>query len=362
MNKVKTNTKSFTEKKIQSQKVDPAAFFSTGRLTFTRAALSFGGPTDFYYNLGGYTIRLRFAGAALIPLITPALAHLEQAPVPEPALTVFLWDSRSTHTHMPSPPWKEEDYREFGLIRGFNNDRIKTVHQSALHMIDLDRNEAIYWIPDARQVPHFHTITPLRTIFHWWLSTRQRYIVHAAAVGIPEAGVLITGKGGAGKSTTALSCITAGLQYVGDENCIITYPPEPYVFSIYSSGTLEPQDVDKIPALKASLTNPEKLHEQKAVYQLFRDYQAHISQGFPVKAVFVPKVTGKRETTVTKRSAAQTLMALAPGSIFQLPGAGKQTLHAMAALLRSVPCFTLELGTNLSQIPVVIEYFLRNNM
>ncbi|NOY98883.1 MAG: serine kinase [Chloroflexi bacterium] len=341
---------------------DPAVFFQEVCQVFLDAEQAVGGASDRFYTLGGFIFRLRFAGPALMPTITPALAHLETAPVPDPALTVYLWDSASTGAKMPLPPWSADDYLEFGLVDGFNSERIKTLHQSALHMIDLECNEAVYWISDARKTPHHHAITPLRTIFHWWLNRHQRFIVHAAAVGMPGGGVLVTGRGGAGKSTTALSCIGSGLKYAGDENCIISIAPEPYVYSLYSSGTLESEDVGKIPSLSSSLSNANRLHAEKAVYHLFEEHRRDLSIGFPVRAVFVPEVSGKRETSIRRRSSAQTLVALAPGSLFQLPGAGEESFRAMADLVRKVPCYTLALGTDLSRIPMVIERFLRDRI
>jgi hypothetical protein len=260
---------------------------------------------------------------------------------------------------IPPLPWSEDHYLRFGLIDGYNSDRIKTLHQHALQMIDLDRNRAIYWIPEATNVPYYHSITPLRTTLHWWFDKHNQFIVHAAAIGIPEGGVLVTGKGGSGKSTTALSCIDNGLNYVGDENCLISNNPEPYAHSLYSSGTLEADDVEKFPSLTPSLCNENRLHVEKAVYNLFDRYQHYLPAGLPIRAVLVPRVTGKSATSIQGRSSCQTLLALAPGSLFQLPGAGRNSFRAMADLLRNVPCYSLELGTDVSKIPVVIERFLR---
>ena len=335
-------------------------FFHESCQAFSEAGQSAGETTDRYYGLGGLTVLLRFAGHALIPIITPAFAHLTAKPVPCPDLTICLWDTASTGIRIPPLPWSEGQYLQFGLVDGHNSERFKTIHQHALQMIDLDQNKAIYWIPDARDAPYYHSITPLRTTLHWWLNKHNLFVVHAAAVGISEGGVLVTGKGGAGKSTTALSCIDGGLDYVGDENCLISNTPEPYAHSLYSSGTLEAEDVDKFPSLASSLRNANRLHLEKAVYSLFDKYPHNLPGGLPIKAVFVPRVCGKSTTSIQRRSSSQTLVALAPGSLFQLPGAGRNSFRAMADLLRAVPCYTLELGTDLSQIPIVIEDFLRN--
>ncbi|MCJ7626505.1 MAG: hypothetical protein MUO76_23685 [Anaerolineaceae bacterium] len=315
-----------------------------------------------YYRLGNFTVCLHFAGSALVPIITPALAHLETDPLPDPDLTVYLWDSASTGVEVPSPPWTEDDYLEFGLINGYNNARIKTLYQFALHTIDLDQNLALYWISDAKNAPHYHTITPLRTIFHWWLRKHQHFVLHAAAVGKPEGAVLITGKGGVGKSTTALACINSGLSYISDENCVISISPEPIVYSIFSSGTLEADIRGRLPSLEPFLSNENRLDKEKAIYHFFKDFQPDLAKGFPIKAILVPRFLGHRDTSIQKLSSAQTLIALAPGTLFQLPGTDRESFGVMADLVRQVPCYSMETGTDLTQIPDVIMRFLRNEL
>ena len=340
----------------------PEKFFQETIQAFYQAAGASGTAIDQYFQIGKFTIRLRFAGRQLAPFFTPALSHLECQQIPNPDLTIHLWDSLSTATRMPHPPWTKDDYMNFGLIRGYNNERIKTLFMNALHMIDLEKGQAVYWVPDSENIPYYHTIRPLRTIINWWLNQHQHYIVHAAAVGLPDGGVLITGKGGAGKSTTALSCIGSGIHYAGDENVVISGNPEPLLHNLYCSGTLDAEDIDRIPAIKPYLSNTSKLAYQKAIY-LFHDHkQMILSKGFPIKAILIPKVSGNKDTAIQTRSVSQSLIALAPETLFQLPGAGAEHFRAMVSLIKQVPCYTLEVGTQMAQIPNVIETFLRERL
>ena len=285
----------------------------------------------------------------------------ETKPVSNPALSVYLWDAPPPDNDVLSF-FMKDNFREFGVIKPLSSDRIRTFYHYALHVIDLQKKKALYWTPDVKRVPYFHALTPLRTIFHWWLKTKKRFIVHSAAVGLNKGGVLITGKGGVGKSTTALSCFGSKLKYVGDENCIISSVSVPYVYSLYSSGSLDAEDAYKIPFLKPFLANEGRLGREKAVFQLFERGSKGLIKGFPVKAVFVPELSMDKKTRIKERPAPKTLLALAPGSIFQLPDVGNDSLHAMAELLKKVPCYTLELGTNLSEIPAVIESFLNSHL
>src|SRR5579872_3275601 len=49
-----------------------------------------------FYELGSRTIRLRFAGPALVSALTRAIGHLRQEPSAKPDLTISVWDSETT--------------------------------------------------------------------------------------------------------------------------------------------------------------------------------------------------------------------------------------------------------------------------
>lgn len=72
-------------------------------------------------------------------------------------------------------------------------------------------------------------------------------LLHAAAIGTEEGAVLITGKGGIGKSTTALSCLQSGPYYFADNYLIVRLEPEPLVYSLYCTAKLNADHVKNFP-------------------------------------------------------------------------------------------------------------------
>lgn len=313
------------------------------------------GAVERSYSIGGYLIRLRFAGEALLSL-TRALEHLAVEHAATPDLTICLWDSESTGQRMDPPPWHEDDFLARGVIQGFNTDRIYTAFQhgsGAVNILDTKRNLAVYWVPDPG-VPYWEKGSPLRTILHWWLLNHERQLVHGAAVGNSTGGVLIAGKGGSGKSTTALTCLESDLLYVGDDYTLLGLDPGPVVFSLYNSAKLNSDHVQRFPALLPQIDNPELLHEEKALLFVNEHYPSKVATRMPVRAILVPRVTGLPKTQLKKTSRAMGLAALAPSTIFQLPRAGDEAFKFLAIFARQLPCFSLELGTDLSSIPPVI--------
>lgn len=359
---------------IRGDSTNPIAFFDAVCESFQKARQFAGGPPDRFYSIAGYTIRLRFAGAALEPRITPALEHREARPCSNPSLTICLWDDTSTHTTMPSPPWLGYGvhnpygdllgvYTRRGEVRGYNNNRIRTAfHMGAdvLNVLDQQRNLGVYWTADASHLPIYETGSPLRTILHWWSGRHGRQFLHSGAVGTAEGGVLLLGKGGSGKSTTALSCLNSKLSYVSDDYCLVQTEPTPYVYNLYNTAKLSADSIHRVPNLRCAISNAQRLDTEKALFFLHHYHRDKIVAGFPIRALLLPRITRGVATTLTAASPKAGLSALALSTMNQLAGAGHPALQTMKQLVGQVPCYHLDLGMDSAQIPRVISELLAN--
>lgn len=337
------------------------AFAATIHDAFNRAAAT-GGELIRDYRIGDSLIRLRFAGEAMISQLTPALAHLAVAPSSAQAdLTVCIWDSVSTRESLPPPPWSNDAYGARAEITGFNTDRIKTVYHlesSVLSLLDLKENLGFYWTRDAANFPIYKIAAPLISILHWWLRKRGHQVVHAAAVGQGSGAVLIAGRSGSGKSTSALSCLDSPLLYLGDDYCLITAAPEPRVYSLFSSAKLTPDSLARLPHLRAAIYRQADELADKSLLFLHRQFREKIGQSLPLRAVLIPRVVGGRDTSLVRISPVAALTALAPSTIYQLAGADQSSLQMMSAVVKQLPCYELRLGTEMAQIPEVIALLL----
>ena len=91
----------------------------TDYLTQMQAAFSeavrFQSVCEHTIQIADLTIRLRFAGPALEPMVLPALAHLEKEDIPgSPKITFHLWDAATTGVNPPRPPFASDDYHRYG--------------------------------------------------------------------------------------------------------------------------------------------------------------------------------------------------------------------------------------------------------
>jgi len=342
----------------------PAAFFRAAFAAFETAVASAGSfPTDL--AIAGSRVTLRFAGEALVPRVLPALEPLV---VPhaagEPGLTVCLFDSETTGIAIPDAPWPRSAYGPQGCIEGYNDERFTTVYEQGtglLRLFDRERALSLQWGPRPDSVPYWESTFPFRSLLHWWLRDRPLQMVHAAAVGTPEGGILLAGRSGSGKSTTSLACLLDGLDYVGDDYVLAEIEPAPYVHGLYATAKVEPANLSRLPALAPYVENAGRLAHEKAVIRLGRPGAPHawrLSPGFPVRAVAVPQVTGRRDTRVVPASPVTALTALAPTTLAHLPRGHEQALAKMGRLVRSVPCFVLELGTAMGQVSAAVRSLL----
>jgi hypothetical protein len=340
---------------------NPAAFFEIALGACQEAQEAAGGPVDRFYSIGGLALRLRFAGRALIPLIAPALEHLFVQPVEAPAFTIHLWDSVSSGTTMPAAPWSLEDYGPRGEVRGYGDERFHTVFHLGSHtlkMLDARQNVGLFWIRDARDVPFYESAAPLQAILHRWMGMNGHQLLHAGAVGMASGGVLLAGRGGSGKTSTALACVFGGLLYAGDDYVLLSDEGVPLIYSLYNSAKLDPDNLDRFPHLAERVVNSDRLDTEKAVVFLHQHWPEQVSSGFALRAIAVVRVGGGRRTEISAAPSAMALKALAPSTVLQLSGAGQCDFRRIASLVERVPCFSLDLGTEPDEIARTISTLL----
>jgi hypothetical protein len=336
-------------------------FYDVAEAAFERAAAASGGVEERHFAIGPAIVTLRFAGRALQPLILPALAHLATPwRAAARSLTVSLFDSESTGTPMPPPAWTPDSYGARGEIIGFNTDRFRTIYAHGvdlLQMMDLERERAVFWAPSYRIIPYFEIGGPLRAILHWWMWREPYQPLHAGAVGLETGGVLLAGKRGSGKSTSTLACLAGGLLYAGDDY-VLAGGQDPFVYSLYNTAKLVPDNLHRFPQFEPAIRNRERLGEEKAMIFVHEAFPARISAGFPIRAVLLPKVTGERDTRLKRTSPMSALLALAPTTILHMAGASQEAFEKMSRLVKQTPCYVLEAGTDLPQIPAVVRELL----
>jgi len=328
--------------------------FGQMQQTFDAAGKAYG-LHEFDFELAGRVFRLRFAGLGMIDQVWPALSHLAvSAPGSARAdLTVMIWDHASTGVELPatvsSPVSNTPTVRPI-----YYTSELVLFDElgSAVSFLDNRRSVAIYCTEDAEALPAWDRASPLRHIINWWMQTQELQVIHSAAVGREEGVVLLAGKGGSGKSTTALACLREGLAYLGDDYVVLR-AASPRAYALYGSAKLEAlhfaQHAWLLPG--AAPVVPE---DEKVLGFVDGAYLKQLAGGLPIVAVVLPQVIGHGETCFRTTSPAHALFALAPSTLLQLRSGAPTTLEALTSLVLQVPSFVLELGEDVGASPAVV--------
>jgi len=341
---------------------EAAAYFEHAALAWQRAAASAGRVIERHYVVAGLAVRMEFAGAALLPAYCPALAHLE---VPAPAratadFTIRLWECASTTVAMPPSPTIHDALTLRGDLRGFGDARYRAAYDPSCRVVslgDAHAGTAIVCVRDVQGLAAYDRAAPLRAIFGWMARDHGRQLVHAAALGTPEGGVLVVGRGGSGKSNTAVGGMLAGLDFLGDDFCAVALDPAPTAYSLYCSAKLRLGDWASVPVAPL---NPDDAPDEKRVYVLHPRYRDRLKAQIPLRAIALPRRTGQGDPALVPISPRLPLIEMASQSIAMLPGAGAEAVALLARLVRQVPCYRLDLGSRPERIARALAELIRS--
>src|SRR6056297_480422 len=321
-------------------------------------------PRRFCFAIAGTTVCIEFAGDVLIQPLTNALCHLQIPEVDDPNFTILAWDSESTGVDMISPPCDHSHFTDRGDIWGFNSKRIKTAfHWSefSVNVADLHKNTAVYWVKSPHHFPYWVQSSTFRTIFHWWMEQNSAQLLHAAAVGIDGKAILLTGKGGAGKSTTALSCLSAGMEYYADDYLIVKIEEgRPVVYSLYSTGKLNRHADIYFPDFDEYASSHVDKNQEKEVFYFYPGLQKQIKSAAPLTAILEPQIKGEKRSSFSSVSQWQMHRALSFTTMSQLPGVGHRTHNFIHNLSKGVSCYAFHPGTDMKEVPQTLKKFIQH--
>jgi hypothetical protein len=336
---------------------EQAAFFDA-MLRRSLIAEARAGVVEHFFDVAETVIRIAFAGDNLARLLVPALSHLEIAPSSSPDVTFHVWDSQSTGVAMVESPCALAAITDRGEIWGMDSARIRSAFhyvECSVNLMNTDTKTGIYWVRTADTLPYWTKAAPLRTLFHWWMECNRCQLLHAAAVGHDGGGVLITGRGGVGKSTTALTCLAAGMQYVSDDYLIARLEPSPRVFSLYCTAKINADQVERFPQFRAMVANATSLADEKAVLYLYPECACSIARSISLKAALTPRVASRIGTEVVPTSKLALQRAAAFTTMSQLPHASRRTYEFIERLIGELPSLELVLGSARNGVAMALD-------
>lgn len=304
---------------------------------------------DHMIRVADIPIRLRFVGPALEPAVLPALAHLKLGGDSGPDITFHLWDAATTGVYPPRPPFAKGDYHRYGQRAMLDDGERVVMHAIGSEMLfayDRLTRQGYFWTQDVARFSIYERAAPLQTLFHWALAEFGWQIVHAAAVGRAEGGLLLVGNTGAGKSTTTLASLAyEGLSYLSDDKCLVRLESEPQAFGLYNATKLHADMLNHFPHLQPLVAGwDDEYKAGKSLAFLHPTYADQLIPSFPLKVILIPQIGHGLQPGLTPANTNAAFRVLGPSTIIWLPGAEASNYHFMAQLVQKLPCYFLNLS------------------
>lgn len=314
-----------------------------------------------YVVLAGRTVQLEVVGRLLFERLHPALSHLEIAgdgAVPD--LTIRVWDGAATGVAGPDARGQGDPGLN-GTVEVSEDGRLVVHHRrTSTGWLDRDTCDLVAYFPDANRAALYDRSKPLQLLLAVWHLDRHVPLVHAGVVARDRRSVLFPGKGGSGKSTASLSCALSGFDYLGDD-CVGLESRDGgtiHAHSVYCSTNLEPDHLERFPALKPHAIAGTTPDEDKNLVLLNHLLRAPLARTAALAAVAIPRLVPGHPTRLIAASRADALKALAPTTVLFFPGFGAKHLEFLAGVVAAVPCYWLEMSEDLTEIPACLDALL----
>lgn len=286
-------------------------------------------------------------------MVEDAVRHSTGDPAlaPWPEVTVHLLDANSVPAgSMPAGLLPGADGAVEGMWNFVDGPCVATRSDALVWLADGESLHSLRWVHSVGDLPVWEAARPMRFAIRWASALRGAAMLHCAAVAGPSGAVLLTGRGGAGKSTTAFACLGSGLHLLGDDYCIVDPAGDvPTVHGTYVRGNLDDHSLALLPHLRNRMVG--EAPRGKKVIAL--DAFGACSSAPVVAACEVVQAPGE-PTRLVPVSRGALLRSLAPSTQVQIPGVPRETFAATTETVRKVATFELRVG-DLGDVPAVLR-------
>jgi hypothetical protein len=316
-------------------------------------------PTAFYqFGLGiaGYRASVEIVGSDLAATMRRAFSHLITPVTGRPDLTIRVWDEAATGISAEFSRERRVDDVEI-LLRASEDGRYVSERRDlSVSWLDTESSRIVGCVSSASCQYLDERARPQHKLISAWLDERGIQFVHAGLIGAGDTGILFVGNGGAGKSTSSVACLRAGLGYLGDDFVGLERTEDGYTgHGLFSSCLLNVHHLERFPDLKPHAVAAHQAFEEKSILYLEDVFPGALRRSVRIAAIMLPRVMRREETTYRRASKAEALFAIAPTSVMFLPQPSHRAFDRVAELAERVPAYWLELGSDIDKIPDAVK-------
>ncbi len=306
------------------------------------------GETGFQVRVGEKVIELRFTSVKNAQTAARFMVGIipKKTDVPD---AVFNYWNDDCSNYLPADAnntgavWQSRD--DTGYMRlsdGFN-----------MVGVDYSRNRYYFCRQPSEATEYMLYGHAMVLTFGQWAARNGMLLLHSACVGVNGKGVMISARGGEGKSTLAVSCLMGGFDFVADDALLVNQKGPLKAMPLYRTVGLN-QDMNAV--LKPDM--PVVYKDPRRNDKLLLDASRFMfTEQLPVHAIMYPRVTDAPQPSV-KRIAPGTVLAKLIDSTATLIGVFRdpEIYRLMAKRLLGVPVYEIMLSKDI----VLNREFLKN--
>ena len=306
-----------------------------------------------HFALPGYTLIVQSVGKEVSSLLTAAFSHLA-IDTPANDKDTLLWRIGDTsltgdHPDFPPPPDGVQKYGNFN--HGNKHDLFVERRQGLVSVYDHNSGAITSISCGAAYLENDQIAKPLLRFLLGILLQKGIYLAHAALVGLNGRGLLVTGKGGMGKSTISSTALRNGYSFCSDDFVALQRVGDEIVgHSLYSTLMLHPDQLPEHPHFEGHIRPASSENIPKSVVILGSGFRKQTVARLLVDGIAIPQITDAPHSELRTISRAAALRALTPTSVFSSPWREVERARFLMDLAANLPCFTYQSGSDFSQI------------
>ncbi len=311
-----------------------------------------------YYTIGKEVLAINY-NENLEEILGKSLRHVEIPPQP---VTDFRIDCLVINPDFGFP-FQKEDYGAQGLLDRYNDEyHFSTFHHgvNSYSFYNRKSKHGYYLVRNSADIPVWEASSPFRNIFHWWSGDTEYQLIHGAYLSIYGIGIILSGKGGSGKSSTTIGGILNGHKTLGEDYLLIN----PYlneVYSLYCTAKLDHNAINRFPELEVFI-DARNTNEEKTLLYIEEIRKGAIKIFGKVNFHLLPQVNNGTHTSINTTSSSNSFRSLSPSTIFQLPRLEELSFKKCSKFCRTIPAYEISLGTDPEEINNVLDEFIKNQL
>ena len=306
-----------------------------------------------HFALPGTALTIESTGTDTGQLLTAAFAHLEtDGPAPEGKPLVWRIADAGAPGTFPEFPPPPSPMPEFGIFNVSPEGDLFIERRRGMVSVCDPKSRVITSICQGADALENDVIAkPLLRFLMGILHQQGIYLAHAALVGLNGRGLLVTGKGGMGKSTISSAALYGGLSFCADDFVAVQRIGDTIIgHSLYATLMFHRDQLERHPHFEGQCRAARSAVVPKSVVILGAKFKAQTVARLQIDAIAVPRISDAPRSHLQPMSRVAALRALAPTSVFASPWRRVDLAQFLIDLAADLSCYEYVSGSNFAGI------------